>query len=161
MSALQPGTKAPQFTLRGRDASVRAPIPDTLTLLFFYKVTCPTCQLAAPYISRFRPYEERGAFKILAIAQDSGEEARAFESVYGLTVQSLSDETPYSVSSQFGLTSVPTTFLISDDGAILHTQEGFSKPGYNAISDTIAAELGCEALLVAPPDDGAPMFKPG
>lgn len=140
---------------------MRAPVPDTTTLLFFYKVTCPTCQLAAPYISRFRRYEASGAFSVIAVAQDSDEEARAFEERYGLTLSSLCDEAPYPVSTEYRLTTVPTTFLVSGQGVILHAQAGFNKSEYNAISEQIAAILGCRPLLVAPPDDGAPEMKPG
>jgi peroxiredoxin len=56
MVALQEGTKAPVFELIGSDGSAFS-LSETLrtnplVVLAFFKVSCPVCQLIAPYLER-------------------------------------------------------------------------------------------------------------
>ena len=55
MSPLSPGKKAPGFDLAGEDSSPRvfkAQPSEPLTLLAFYKDTCPVCQFTFPFLQR-------------------------------------------------------------------------------------------------------------
>jgi len=62
--------------------------------LFFYKVTCPVCQMAAPKVQGFEPaYPGR----IVGIGQDPEEKLASFEREFGVTFLSLVDATPYDV----------------------------------------------------------------
>jgi hypothetical protein len=72
----------------------------------------------------------------------------------------LLDET-YWTSADYGLTNVPTLFLVNKDGEILQSSVGFSREDMNTMSEAVAGHLGEETVIISPPDDGAPDLKPG
>lgn len=152
MAALVPGQKAPIFNLKTTDGQ---PIisdfsKTTWTVLSFYKATCPTCMLTIPFIEKlFKHHQKDGDIRIESVAQEEEGAAKTFMSTYGLTHPTGLDKAPYSVSNQYGLTNVPTTFLIRSDGTIEQTIIGFVKKEY----EQLAEKLG-KALNKAP----APLF---
>src|SRR5919106_2107049 len=97
--ALQPGSAAPP--LPGADLSTGA------KAVFFYKVTCPTCQIAAPVAERLF-----GTFPddFVAVAQDPPERVEGFAEEYGTTFQSVTDAPPYELSDAYDIEVVPTLF---------------------------------------------------
>ena len=68
--------------------------------LFFYKVTCPTCQMAAEPVGRF---EEAYPGRVAGVGQDPEDELDAFSATYGLTFASRSDLPPYEASNKYGI----------------------------------------------------------
>jgi thiol-disulfide isomerase/thioredoxin len=161
MPALEQGTNAPRFALRLVDAAAeRGPVFDRWTLLAFYKTTCPTCQLALPYLDAFKAYGEAG-MDTLAVVEDPPPAAEEFRRNFGGTLETVTEPPPYAVSSSYGLTNVPTLFLVEPGGRIAGTVVGFSKRAYNDLSAAAAAGLGVAPVEICPADDGAPDFKPG
>src|SRR5881396_1597213 len=78
-------------------------------VVFFYKVTCPVCQMAAPNVQRF---EEAYPGRIAGVGEDADQEIGAFGQRFGLTFPSVPDLPPYELSNAYGIRSVPTTFLV-------------------------------------------------
>ena len=60
---------------------------------------------------------------------------------HGASFPNLLDET-YWTSTDYGLTNVPTLFLINRAGMILHSCVGFSREDLYTKSDTVAGHLG-------------------
>lgn len=161
MAALEQGTNAPRFELRLVDGSEeRGPEFDRWTLLVFYKTTCPTCQLALPYLDAFQAYGEAG-LSTLAIVEDPPAAAEGFRRSFGGTLDTVTEAPPYPVSSSYGLTNVPTLFLVEPGGRVAKTIVAFSKEAYSALSVTVATALGVPVVEVFWADDGAPVWKPG
>ena len=126
--------------------------------LFFFKVTCPTCQLAAPTMGAFeRAYPGR----VVGIGQDPQDVLDAFGELHGMAIRSLEDPPPYDVSNAYGIVSVPTLIVVGDDGTVLETVGAWDREGFNRASERIAAALGVDAVTVSEPSDGLPSFKPG
>ena len=126
-------------------------------LLFFYKITCPVCQMAAPVAERLqRAYPGR----ITGIGQDDEDELRMFSEAYGVTFPSVRDAPPYGASSSYRVRTVPTVFLV-DDGEVLDVVESWDRDGYNRVSHGLAELIGADASTVSTPDDGLPPFRPG
>ncbi len=126
--------------------------------LFFYKVTCPTCQLAAPTMSAFeRAYPGR----VAGIGQDPQDLLDAFGVQHGMGIRSLEDRPPYDVSNAYGIDSVPTLIVVGDDGTVIESVGAWDREGFNRASERIAVGLGVEAVTVSEPSDGLPSFKPG
>ena len=126
--------------------------------LFFYKVTCPTCQLAAPTMAAFeRAYPGR----VVGIGQDPQDVLEAFGEVHGMGVRSISDEPPYDVSNAYGIVSVPTLVVVDRDAIVLESVGAWDREGFNRASATIAGALGVDAAVISEPSDGLPAFKPG
>jgi peroxiredoxin len=128
------------------------------TVLFFYKVTCPVCQMAAVPVSRFgQAYPER----ITGIGQDPPEKLAEFDRTYGLGFPVIADLPPYDLSSAYGIQAVPTTFLVGADGLIADVVESWDRDGLNRLSKEMATAIGAEFAQISDPGDGLPPFRPG
>jgi peroxiredoxin len=150
VSVIAPGADAP-------------PIPglefgaDPLAL-FFYKVTCPVCQLAAPKVQAI---EAAYPGRIAGIGQDPPGKLAAFAMQYGDTFPLVPDLPPYAVSDAYGIRVVPTLFLVASDGSILLATESWDREGFNAVSAKLADLTGRPFVPVSTIGDGLPPFRPG
>lgn len=136
-------------------AGVAADLPHALV---FYKVTCPTCQMAAPALDRFeRAYPGR----MIGVGQDPAGTLERFSDTYDMTFPSLSDETPYIASNAYGIEHVPTIVIVDGEGRVADVVESWDRDGYNRASRTLAELLGTEAIVISEPSDGLPEFRPG
>lgn len=121
------GELVPAFSLRdtaGQDVSSNGLFRGHKTILVLFKIECPTCQYALPYLDRIH----RSGVPVVGIAQNAIEEARSFAKEYGLTFPVLIDEGPdYSVSKAFAIEHVPSIFLVDPRGVIEQTTEGWVK----------------------------------
>ena len=126
---LDPGSRAPDFRLPRLDGSIVA-LQEILAngpaLIAFFKTTCPVCPLAFPFLERIH---QAGTLPVCAISQDDARDTREFNRQCGLTFPTLLDtaRSGFPVSNAFGISSVPTTFLIERDGGISRVIEGWSK----------------------------------
>jgi thiol-disulfide isomerase/thioredoxin len=147
--AIQPGTVAPEIP--GADLSTRP------TAVFFYKVTCPTCQIAAPVAERLY-----GTFPdhFVALAQDPADRVAEFEQEYGTTFDSVSDEPPYELSDAYGIEVVPTLFLV-EDGVVTDVAESWDREGWNRLGSGLAGALAQSVAPLSEEGDGLPPFRPG
>jgi peroxiredoxin len=128
------------------------------TALFFYKVTCPVCQMAAPKAhSLATRYPER----IAGIGQDPQEKLSDFEGRFGLGFPVTPDPPPYPVSNDYGIQVVPTLFLIDSEGVVLEAVESWDRDGYNAVSKRLSDLTGSPYVPISQPGDGLPAFRPG
>lgn len=126
--------------------------------LFFYKVTCPTCQLAAPTMANFeRAYPGR----VVGIGQDPQDVLESFGEVHGMGIRSVEDRPPYDVSNAYGIVSVPTLVLVAEDGVVRHVVGAWDREGFNEASRRIADALGVATEPISVEGDGLPDFKPG
>jgi peroxiredoxin len=150
MSALAVGSKAP--AIPGVDFGT-GPLA-----VFFYKVTCPVCQMAAPKVQGF---EAGYPGLIVGIGQDPREKLAAFEDQFGMTFRSMVDAPPYDVSNAYGIEVVPTTFLVDADGIVLDAVESWDREGLNRISERMAALTGAGYAQISSTSDGLPLFRPG
>jgi len=153
---LQTGARVPDFTLPrldGGEASLREITANGPALLAFFKVNCPVCQLTFPYLERLHSPER---LPVYGISQNGPEDTRDFNRHLGITFPVLLDtqKSGFPVSNTFGISSVPTLFLIEPDGAISQVTEGWRK---NEI-----AQLGTRAgVSIFRPGDSVPEAKSG
>lgn len=156
MAALTAGTKAPEFelkTLDGRRFALRDELAKGPVVLAFFKVSCPTCQYAFPFLERLHQAYGANKVKLLGISQNDSKETAAFAQQFGITFPILLDDThAYPVSNAYGLTNVPTIFWIAQDGEIELSSVGWVKQDFEEISRKMA-EAGKSAPVA--------MFKPG
>ena len=120
MAALAAGTTAPDFTLEAldhtkfslKDALAKGPV-----VLAFFKVSCPTCQYAFPFLERlYQAYKNKNV-TVVGVSQNEAKETAAFAREFKLTFPLLLDDTSrYPVSNAYGLTNVPTIFWVARDG---------------------------------------------
>jgi peroxiredoxin len=122
------GSRAPDFRLprlEGGDAALTDLISHGPVVLAFFKVTCPVCQLAFPFLERL----SAGTLPIYGISQNGDQDTREFNRQFGVTFPMLRDteEGGFAASNAFGISSVPTLFLIELDGTISRVIEGWRK----------------------------------
>jgi peroxiredoxin len=156
MAALTAGTKAPDFSLLSMDGSkfsLQKELQRGPVLVAFFKVSCPTCQYSFPFLERIHKAYGDGKISVVGISQNSKSETAAFLKEYGVTFRNLLDDpNGYAVSNAYGLTNVPTLFLIRKNGTIEITSVGWVKQEVEEIYRELGA--GQEAPL-------PPMFQPG
>ena len=153
---LDPGSRAPGFRLArldGGDATLAELAACGRVLLVFFKVTCPVCQLATPFLERLHA---SGTISICGISQNDAVDTREFNTYYGVNFGTLldSEETDFAASNAYGISSVPSMFLVESDGTISRVIEGWSKMDMEA--------LGAAAgMTLFRPEDSVPVWKPG
>jgi len=126
--------------------------------LLFYKVTCPTCQVAAPTM---RHFERAFPGRVVGIGQDPEPELARFTQEFGMGIASVEDVPPYPVSDAYAVESVPTLYLVGPDGRLVEAVGAWERDGFNRVAMTLAELTGAEPVVVSTPDDGRPDFKPG
>jgi peroxiredoxin len=134
---LDPGSPAPEFRLPlldGGAVALQEIVAKGPALIAFYKTTCPVCQLTFPFLERIH---KGGTLPVYAISQDDAEDTREFNREFGLTLPTLLDSgrSGYPVSNAFGISSVPSMFLIERDGAIARVIEGWSKRDIESLGE--------------------------
>jgi len=133
--------KAPEVafrTLDGARKSLKEITAQAPALLAFYKVTCPVCQLALPFLERLRG---AGA-EILPVSQNSLRESQAFDRDFGTRTALLDpEEENFPASNAFRITHVPTMFLVEPDGSISWTSSGFMKKELSALGQRLGREI--------------------
>jgi len=127
--------------------------------LFFYKVTCPVCQMSAPKAGAFaKAYPGY----LHGVGQDPEPRLAQFANDYGaVDFDSVSDLPQYDASNEYGIETVPTLFVVDADGTIVETVESWDRDGYNRASRTLADLLGQPYVEISNPGDGLPPFRPG
>ena len=122
MAALTAGTQAPEISLRSIDGS-KFSLHDTLkrgpVLAAFFKISCPTCQYSFPFLERLHKNYGGQKITIVGISQNNERDTKAFLKEFGVTFPTLLDDPKgYAVSNAYGLTNVPSLFLIGQSGKI-------------------------------------------
>lgn len=151
---LSPGSPAPSFALpdAASGATVADPWHHGATVVAFFKVTCPVCQLVAPKIQALAD----AGLRVTAIGQDPPPKLAAYADRFGQRVQTLSEAPPYAVSNAWGISSVPTVFLVGTDGVVQDVSGAWSRDAWNRIA-TAAGAPG----PISTDGDGLPPFRPG
>lgn len=152
------GEKAPEFelkdlsgqTFRLKDELARGPV-----LLAFFKADCPVCQFTFPFLERLHR-NGSGVIRFFGISQDSPRETQEFNRDCRVSFPTLLDEgrNGYPVSNAFGISVVPSAFLIETDGTIGWAMESFRKRELE--------ELGTRAgTATFHPGERVPDYRPG
>jgi hypothetical protein len=121
-------------------------------LLVFFETDCPTCQLALPYLNALKT--DGTGLQVIALSQDDDAATRQFVEQMGIRYRVELDR-ELKLSRAWGPESVPTMYLLGQNGQVERSRVGFDKAGLNEL----ARSLGQPEI--APANDGAPAWKPG
>lgn len=164
MSHLVVGSVAPGFSLKsldGKEFSLNAALEHGPVVLAFFKVSCPVCKFTFPFLERvFKAYSGDNV-TFLGVSQDHANLSRDFAGEFGVTFPILLDTTGYPVSNAYGLTNVPTFFLIAPDATVQVASVGFGKAEIEAIADSLADRRNITRSPVFRRDESVPAHKPG
>lgn len=148
MAPLRPGARAP--TVPGAPG-------DGAWMAFFYKVTCPTCQMAAPVVERLH---RALPGRVVGVGQDPEDRLVAFAEEHETSFPSVSDAPDYPVSDAYRVRTVPTLFLV-EDGAVTEEVESWSRDAWNGIAARLAGAVGQAIPPLSTDDDALPETRPG
>jgi peroxiredoxin len=146
MPALAPGKTAPDFslpTMDGKQFSLREALSRGPVIAAFFKISCPVCQYAFPFLERI--YQAHGSKKvaIVGISQNNKKDTAVFLKEFGVTFPVLLEDTEsFQVSNAYGLTNVPTVFWISPAMTIEISSVGWSRQDIDEINRKAAEAAG-------------------
>ncbi len=165
MTALATGTRAPDFrlkTLDGKPFSLGEELARGPVVLAFFKVSCPTCQYALPFLDRlYKAYAEKDV-TLVGISQNDARETATFARQFRVTFPLLLDDPDsYPVSNAYGLTHVPSVFWIAQDGEIAVSSVGWLKADFQEINRRMAEAGGTEPVSAFKPGEDVRDFRAG
>lgn len=164
MEVIAPGKMAPLISLKmlgGQTASLKDALRKGPVVAAFFKVSCPTCQFSAPFWERLHETYGGGNFTFWGISQDDAADTRDFCKELDVDFPILIEDPGYSISNQYGITHVPSVFLISQDGKIEQASVGFSKVDLEQIASVAATSTGAKLTPLFKPSENVPAIKPG
>ena len=157
---LQLGRPFPSQQLRDRSGRPVA-APDGTALYGFFKTTCPTCELAWPYLERVRLLGAGGTLSVWGVSQDDPDVTESFSRRLGLSMPTLYDPDPWPASTNLGVRSVPTMLVVGPDGRIQDETTGFQRHKMEEWAELAARLAGRPAPKLFGPDERVPAIKPG
>lgn len=166
MRALEAGVSAPEIKLPlmgGEEFSLNQARKRGPVVLAFFKVNCPVCQLAFPFLERiYKAYSGSHKFTLVGVSQNDASETKAFNREFGITFPMLLDDTrKYPASNAYGLTNVPSTFLISPEGEVEFSSVSWSKKDFEELNQKLAEISGASPAKLFKPGEQVPDFRPG
>lgn len=166
MPALEAGVQAPEIELQyldGHKFSLKEERKKGPVVAVFFKVSCPVCHMALPYLERiFKAYEKNSNLTFIGVSQDNAADTKVFNRQFGVTFPVLLDPAgKYPVSNAYGLTNVPTTFLISTEGEIEFSTVSWSKADVEQLNRRLAAASNMATAQIFLPGEKVAEFKPG
>jgi peroxiredoxin len=126
---VEAGQRAPDFRLGrvgGGSVSLQGIAASGPALLAFFKVSCPVCQFAFPYLDQIH---SPGRLAVYGISQNGEADTRKFSERFGVSFPTLldSEDDGFQASNAYGISSVPTLILVESDGTISNVTEGWRK----------------------------------
>ena len=166
MTNIVAGNPAPAFSLKGldgRDFSLGKLLEQGPVVAAFFKISCPVCQFTCPYLERLHRRYGGDGVTFLGISQDDSSSTKDFAKEFGVTFSVVLDEKQkgYRASNAYGLTSVPTIFLIETDGAVKVSCMGFDKKDLESIAAALAERKKIPPAALFRPEESIPAHKPG
>lgn len=166
MTHIVTGNMAPRFSLKaldGSDFSLDRLVERGPVVAAFFKVSCPVCQFTFPFLERMYKCYGGDGVTFLGISQDDAHPTKDFAKEFGVTFPMLLDEKQkgYPASNAYGLTNVPTIFLIETDGTVKISCMGFDKKDLESIAAALAERKQIVPTSLFRPDEAVPAHKPG
>jgi len=164
LTHIEAGHTAPGFSLKaldGKEYSLEQLLEKGPVVVAFFKISCPVCQFTFPFLQRLHERFAGDGVTVLSVSQNDVSSTKEFNHEYGVTFPTLVDAEGYPASNAYGLTNVPTIFLIAPDGKVKVSCMGFSKSDL----EKIAAELSQYKKMQEAPffrkEEVIPAYKPG
>jgi peroxiredoxin len=164
MTTIVAGQTAPDFSLKSNDGteySLSKLLKRGPVFASFFKVSCPVCQFTFPFLERL--YKRYGGKDVtfLGISQDNARTSKEFADEYGVTFPIALDADGYPASNAYGLTNVPTSFLIDPDSCVKIASMGFNKKDLEAVATELSQHGKIPLSAFFRPDESVPANRPG
>ncbi len=164
LTNINAGHIAPNFSLKGLDGkevSLGSLLQRGPVVVAFFKISCPVCQFAFPFLQRIFERFAGKNVSFVGISQDDPISTKEFNREFGVRFPTLLDDDGYPASNAYGLTNVPTVLLIARDGKVMVSSTGFDKAALEQITNELAQREKVSAVPLFLPDEVVPAYKPG
>ena len=165
MAAIQAGQTAPLFSLpllSGGQFALAEALGRGPVALAFFKISCPVCQFAFPFLERIHKAAKGKDVTIVGVSQNTAADTTAFIREYGITFPVvLDDQRNYTVSNAYAITNVPTVFYVADDGEIEISSVGWSRADLEQIAKKIGERAHIGKIEVIRAGEEVPAFRAG
>ncbi|MGA2113955.1 MAG: TlpA disulfide reductase family protein [Bryobacteraceae bacterium] len=152
---LAAGADAPDFRLArldGGEVTLAGLATAHPVLIAFFKISCPVCQMTLPFLQRLHT---AGTLAVYGISQNEPGDTRDFLDEFGISLPVLLDpEDGFPASNAYGITHVPTLFLIGPGMKIGRAIEGWVKAEIERLGELAGVEVIREGERV-------PVLRPG
>ncbi|MGO9897196.1 MAG: peroxiredoxin family protein [Bryobacteraceae bacterium] len=152
---LEAGGDAPDFRLsrlEGGEVTLAELAAARPVLIAFFKIGCPVCQMTLPFLERLHA---AGTLAVYGISQNDAADTRGFLGEFGISLPVLLDpEDRFPASNAYGITHVPTLFLIGPGLKIGRAIEGWVK----AEIEWLGELAGVQVIRA---DERVPVLRPG
>jgi peroxiredoxin len=164
MTTIVAGQSAPDFSLKSSDGteySLSKLLNQGPVFVSFFKVSCPVCQFTFPFLERL--YKRYGSkdVTLLGISQDNAHATKEFADEYGVTFPIALEAEGYPASNAYGLTNVPTSFLIDTDGSVRIASMGFNKKDLETVAAEMSQRHKIPLSALFRTDESVPTNRPG
>ena len=164
LTTIAVGQVAPGFTLKsldGKEYALGKLLEKGPVVVAFFKISCPVCQFTFPYLQRLAERHAGDSATVISVSQDDARGTTEFNREYSVKFPTLLDEPSYPVSNAYGLTMVPTIFLIDPDGKVKISCMGFDRADLETIAGELSQRRKIAAVPLFRPDEVIPAQKPG
>lgn len=164
MTKILSGQRAPDFSLRdaaGDAYSLSEALKKGPVVVAFFKISCPVCQFTFPFLERLYKTYSGPNVSFWGISQDDALDTRDFAEEFGVTFPMLLDDERYTISNLYGLTNVPTFFLVAQSGEVIVSSVGFDKAKLQRIDNELADHTTRPHAPLFMPGEVVPSHKPG
>ena len=164
MPALTVGTAAPEIQLtstKGAKFSLQQALLRGPVVAAFFKISCPVCQFALPYLERIYKTYTDSKVTIVGISQDEQNHSEDFAREYGVSFPLLLDPVDrYPASNAYDITNVPSIFLIAD-GEVKLSIVGWDKRDMEQLNAEVARASGVPVQPLFRKGEDVPASKAG
>jgi len=117
---------SPDFTLESltKESVTLSSLTGQIVVLNFWATWCPPCREELPdFQAAWEKYKDEGVVFLGISIDQNRSEVESFIKDSGITYTILLDLSSQ-VASQYGITAIPTTFILDVDGTVLFSQVG-------------------------------------
>jgi peroxiredoxin len=165
MPALTAGTLAPEINApdtHGNEFSLKQALKRGPVVAAFFKISCPVCQLAFPYLERIHKAYPGSKVTILGVSQDELSFTEDFAREYDITFPLVLDDVDrYPASNAYELTNVPTIFFIDSNAEVKLSIIGWDKRDMEGLNAEVARASGLAPQPLFHRDEDVPASKAG
>ncbi len=115
------GKKAPEFTLKtvgGEETTLTKYREGKNAFVFFWATWCPYCRAQLQTLNERKDEVDKEGIKVILVdIQETADDVEAYIKKYKVKYDSLLDQEG-SVSEKYGVTGLPTFYLVTKDGIV-------------------------------------------